>query len=175
MPRLCSMLCRLSLAAWFGAGVLFLMIVLGLRNSDLFSDEARFNHPRVLFPLYYQLELPLLVVGMIAGWMGIRSAGKTRDRHSWIGVACLATMALALATFDFAAVYRPLSAMLESQVLTMQFTPLHHASRWLNAAVLLLTGLAAGWAAWLDVPRAGLRDEALPSNGGSISNSSGSS
>lgn len=150
MPRLCLMLCRLSLAAWFGAAVLFLGIVFGLRNSTLFSDDVRFNHPRVLFPLYYSLELPLLAVATIAAWLGVRSVSIPAKHSSLLAVAVLSTFALILALIDFAVVYRPLSEMLESQVLNMRFTPLHHASRWINAAVLLLSGLGAGWACWID-------------------------
>lgn len=150
MSRLCLMLCRLCLAAWFGAGVLFLGIVLGLRNSLLFSDEVRFNHPRVLFPPYYSLELPLLIVATLTACLAVKTNTSATGRKSLVVVAVFSTVALAGALIDYVAVYRPLSAMLESQVLTQQFVTLHHASRWINTAVLLLCGLAAGWACWIE-------------------------
>jgi hypothetical protein len=152
MSRLCLMLCRLCLAAWFGAGVMFLGIVLGLRNSPLFSDEVRFNHPRVLFPLYYSLEFLLLIVATVAAWLMVKTNTAATRRRSLAAVAVFSTVALAGALTDYFAVYRPLASMLESQVLTQQFVTLHHASRWINTAVLLLSGMAAGWACWIEPP-----------------------
>jgi hypothetical protein len=150
MPRLCLMLCRLSLAAWFGAGCLFMAVVLGLRNSPLFGDEVRFNHPRVLFPLYYSLEFPLLIVATIASWVVVTTVAKTSSRRSLIAVAILSSLAFGLALVDFAVVYRPLAQMLESQVPTARFMSLHHTSRWINAAALVLTAISASWACWID-------------------------
>ena len=150
MSRLCLMLCRVCLAAWFGAGVMFLGTVLGLRNSALFSDEVRFNHPRVLFPLYYSLELPLLTAAAVAAWLTVNSITTAAGRRSLVAVAVFSTVALAGALIDYVAIYRPLANMLESQVLAQEFVTLHHASRWINTAVLLLSGLAAGWACWIE-------------------------
>ena len=150
MSRLCLMLCRLCLAAWFGAGILFLCVVLGLRNSSLFSDEVRFNHPRVLFPPYYSLELSLLLVATVAAWLTVKTNTTATGRKSLVAVAVFSTVALTGALIDYVAVYRPLAAMLDSQVLTQQFVALHHTSRWINTAVLLLSGLAAGWACWIE-------------------------
>lgn len=152
MPRVCLMLCRLCLAAWCGAATLFVTIVLGLRNSPLFADEVRFNHPRVLFPLYYSMELPLLAVATLAVWAIVKTAGVGRHCRGFLMLAMLSSAAMTTALVDFVAVYRPLAEMLESQVLTARFTSLHEASRWLNEAVLLLSLLAGGVACWVNPP-----------------------
>ncbi|MSR58218.1 MAG: hypothetical protein EXS05_11145 [Planctomycetaceae bacterium] len=150
MSRLCLTLSRLCLTAWVGIGVFFVMALLRLRNPDLFSATALLNHPRVLFPLFYQFEFGLLGLALVVGAIArLQGAGR---RTFQIGL-WLAAAALMLATVDYLWVYRPLSEMIERPVLPPEFTQLHHRSRWINTAGLLIATAAACLALWPEPPR----------------------
>lgn len=133
------------LAAWVGAGVFFVAVILQLRNPELFNPTALLNHPRVLFPLFYQFEFGCLGMALVAGAVAtLLGAGRRPFRLGLL----LAAAALLLAMMDYQLIYRPLAEMIEQPDLPREFARLHHISRWINAAGLSLTAAAACLGLW---------------------------
>ena len=146
MSKLCLMLFRLCLAAWFGVAVFFVSVVLELRNSTLFDAAVKLNHPKVLFPLYYGFEFGLLGTAFACG-LAARAARTTPEAVRSAALGLLAA-ALLVATTDYLVIYRPLAEMIASSALPAEFAQYHRWSMWINAANLLLTGAAAVVALW---------------------------
>jgi hypothetical protein len=150
--RTCSLvLFRMCLAAWVGIACFFLATVIGLRRSELFTEEAMRDHPKVLFPLYYAFEFGLLGVALLCAVPARRDAAAGRPTFRW--AAILAMGALLIAAADYVFVYRPLAAMLSTEPLPPEFAAYHHASRWINAAVAALCAVAAALAVWPGRPK----------------------
>jgi hypothetical protein len=151
MQRICLAILRFCLSAWVGIAIFFVMIVLGLRHSDLFIDEVKFNHPKVLFPLYYGFAFVLLGLAFVGALAGLRSAAThillRLARAAFVGAA------LGIALLDYQFVYRPLAEMMAAQqVPAARFVLLHEKSRLLNAVVLGFSVLAAIAALWPEGP-----------------------
>ena len=70
MNALCQSLSRVCAAAVFGAGVMFVVEVVGLRGSMHFDEATKLNHAKVLFPLYYQVAGGGLSAAIILGLLG---------------------------------------------------------------------------------------------------------
>ncbi|MGQ0633653.1 MAG: hypothetical protein ACT4QC_03505 [Planctomycetaceae bacterium] len=153
MPTWGLLLFRLCLAAWVGVCCFFLATVIGLRRSELFTEEVMLNHPRVLFPLYYAFQFGLLGGALACAWLA-RGHVETR-RASFRWAVTLTASALLIAFVDYALVYRPLAAMILQAPLPPSFSTYHHASRWINTGTTALCAVAAALAVWPGRPRAG--------------------
>ena len=147
MNALCQSLSRVCAAAVFGAGVMFVVEVIGLRGSMHFDETTKLNHARVLFPLYYQVAGGGLSAAIILGLLG-RFGGRR-------GVAyfSLLGMSWVILAADYEWVYRPLAAMLEQASLPENFRLLHTLSRWTNTIVLACSLAAAVIGAWPTTPQ----------------------
>ena len=137
MRSLCLTLSRFCAASWCGAGVLFIIVLVSMRASTLFDDEAKLRHPLVLFPVYYRMEFISLGSALVLGALAIGHPQFPRSR-GYVFLGLLAA-ALVLAGVDYFAVYRPLIEMIEHSVLNANFRPYHTASRWINTLVLFLS------------------------------------
>jgi hypothetical protein len=151
MPRICLAFLRFCLSAWVGIGFFFVLVVISLRQSELFSPQVKFDHPRVLFPLYYSCEFMLLGTALLCGLACLAHPQFTRGRKATL--LALVIAAVALAVWDFASIYQPLIAMMAKKPLPAEFQALHSLSRWINGAILALSFIAA----WLSLG-AGNRD-----------------
>src|SRR5260221_5501754 len=111
MQRMCLGIMRFCLAAWVGIAVFFVMVVIDLRQSDLFTPEALFNHPKVLFPLFYGFELATLGPALACAAVGLGNVrlGRTRKQVTLL----LVILAAALAVWDYAMIYQRLLAMMD--------------------------------------------------------------
>lgn len=156
LARVCLLLSRLFLTAWVGIAIFFVMVILKLRNPELFNPTALLNHPRVLFPLFYQFEFGLLGLTLVTGAIA-RLFGAGR-RSFQVGLL-LTAAALLLAMLDYQFVYRPLESMLEQPELPRDFARLHHLSRWINSAGVGLTAVAACLLLWPERPHRTVENE----------------
>lgn len=146
MRSFCLLISRFCLAAWVGTATFFVFVVIGLRRPDLFTSEIMLNHPRILFPLFYGFEFSLLGTAFVCGLLSWgHSATSSRAYRAHLGLVALG---LLIAAGDYLAVYRPLAAMIERPTLPMEFTRLHHISRWTNAAGLAVCMIATALSLW---------------------------
>ena len=122
MQRVCLGIMRFCLAAWVGIAVFFVMVVIDLRQSNLFAEETKFDHPKVLFPLYYGFELALLGAGPgVRGRRSVERAGRPSQEVS--RCMLLVIVAVALAVWDYGKIYRDLLEMMNGpQPLPRRFT-----------------------------------------------------
>lgn len=142
MRSLCLTISRICAAAVFGAGVMFVVEVIGLRGSTLFEEPTKLNHARVLFPLYYQVEFLTLSTAIIFGLLG-RPSGWRGPTYLLLLVAGWMILAA-----DHEWVYKPLAAMLSAPARPETFTNLHQLSRLTNGAVLACSLAAAFVGTW---------------------------
>ena len=148
MQRTCLALLRFALSAWVGIAIFFVTVILGLRQSELFDRMSKFNHPKVLFPLYYGFEFTLLGIALICAAAGLWSAAIGVARRyallALVGASC------AVALLDYTVVYRELVKILADPeaIPVAQFVARHQASRRLNEAMLALSIAAAVVAHW---------------------------
>jgi len=147
MQRVCLAVLRFCLCAWAGVAVFFVMVVIDLRQSELFPDDAvKDNHPKVLFPLYYGFEFSLLGTALLCATSGLGNGRIAKRRRYAIWLIILA--AVGVATWDYATVYRPLLELMATRPRPPGFWSLHRLSEYLNSAVLGMTILAAAVALW---------------------------
>lgn len=144
--RLCVLVSRFCLAAWAGAALFFALSVVSLRQSSLFDDATKLNHPRVLFSLYYPCEFVLLGLSLATGIAARHhpAVGGARFRTHLFLVAA----ALLLALADVLWIYAPLKAMLALAVMPPEFRALHRASMGINAVEFVLCVIASLLALW---------------------------
>jgi hypothetical protein len=145
---MCLAVLRFALSAWVGISLFFVTVILSLRYSELFTDPVKFNHPKVLFPLYYGFEFALLGTAFLCAAAGVRPAAAGRIRRfvllALVGVSC------AIALVDYTVVYRELVNLMAGHetMPASQFAARHLASRRLNEAVLALSIAATIVAHW---------------------------
>jgi hypothetical protein len=148
MQRGCLALLRFALSAWVGIAIFFVTVILGLRQSELFDRLSKFNHPKVLFPLYYGFEFALLGIALLCALAGLwnATAGVTRR---YVLLALVAA-SFAVALLDYTVVYRGLVRILADPeaIPAAQFVARHQASRRLNEAMLAFSIAAAIVALW---------------------------
>jgi hypothetical protein len=145
MSNTCLAFLRFCLSAWVGIGTFFVLVVINLQDSKVFSDAAKLEHRRILFPLYYSFEFMLLGTALLCALACIAHPHFTRGRKATL--LALVIAAVALAVWDFARIYQPLVAMMATKPLPPEFAPLHQMSRWLNGTILALAFIAA----WLSL------------------------
>jgi hypothetical protein len=142
MHRVCLFLLRFCLSAWVGIAIFFVTLVIDLRQSELFSDETKFEHPKVLFPVYYRFEWALLIPSFVCACASMWNENIGRGRR--IALLQFVIIATALAAWDFGLIYQKLGEMMAAPPpLPVEFHSLHRASRWVNATVLAACGAAA--------------------------------
>lgn len=170
MQRVSLALVRFCLSAWVGIATFFVVLVIELRQSELFPEPIKFNHPKVLFPLYYGFEFGLLGTALVGAaacaWSSKGAAGR------WRALFGVVLAGLLLAGCDYGFIYRPLVDMMQAAktgetglpLLPPKFHELHRSSRWLNEGILTLTALGALLSLGIrshvgsDEPRAGASD-----------------
>ncbi|MFN0056006.1 MAG: hypothetical protein ACKV0T_28000 [Planctomycetales bacterium] len=138
-------LCRLCLGAWVGVAPFFVVLVVALRGSDLFTAETKLNHPRILFPIFYRFEFALLGLALGFGLCAWRGGFR---RPALRAALWLLVSALAIATIDYLAIYAPLDAMLDPAAREPSFRMYHQLSQWVNLSNMLVCTVAAGLAVW---------------------------
>ncbi|MBI3864329.1 MAG: hypothetical protein HY290_20790 [Planctomycetia bacterium] len=142
MQRLFLPLMQFCLAAWAAIAVFFFVVVVDLRMSKHFGDETKLNHPKVLFPRYYQFEAGLLAPAFVCACAGFWNAKIGRARR--IALLLLVSTTVALAAWDYGLIYQKLAPMLEiPPPLPPEFHALHRMSRWLNEGMLTACAAAA--------------------------------
>ena len=151
MSRTCLAFLRFCLSAWVGIAVFFVLVVINLRQSKVFSDTALLEHPRILFPLYYSFEFALLGTALLCALGCIAHPNFSRGRKATL--LGLLTAAVALAVWDFARIYQPLIAMMATKPLPVEFDSLHRLSRWLNGGILAFSFIAAWLSLGADKPQ----------------------
>ena len=156
MQRVCLAFLRFCLSAWVGTAIFFVMVVLELRHSRLFDDEVKFNHPKILFPLYYGFEFALLGPALVCASVGLGNARVPAGRR-WATLAFV-VVAAGVAVWDYVVVYRALVAMMATNVLPAEFVQLHQQSRWLNEAALGVSLIAVVLALWPEGDRPATRN-----------------
>ncbi len=135
MQRLLLSILRFCLSAWVGIAIFFVVHVIELPKSDLFKTQTKFEHPKVLFPLYYAFEFALLIPALVCACAGLGNSNIGRGRR--IAILQLLIVATALAAWDFGLIYQKLIEMMASSApLPAEFHSLHRMSRWLNEAML---------------------------------------
>jgi hypothetical protein len=139
-------LSRFALAAWVGIGTFFVLTVINLRQSTLFDEPTKLNHPRVLFPLFYGCEFTLLAVTLACSFAAWRHPAAHR-RAFRVHLAIVAAVLL-LAAVDYFAVYLPLDRMIGVSPLPSEFRTYHRASMWINGMTLVLSICAASLSLW---------------------------
>src|SRR5882762_1012040 len=150
MPRICLAFLRFCLSAWVGIAVFFVLVVINLRQSELFPAQVKFDHPRILFPLYYSFEFALLGTALLCALGCIAHPYFSRGRKATLLGLLIA--AVALAVWDFAWIYQPLIAMMATKPLPAEFESLHQLSRWVNGGILALSFIAAWLALGAEKP-----------------------
>src|SRR5260370_9526344 len=110
MQRTCLATLRFALSAWVGIAVFFVTVLLGLRQSELFDRLSKFNHPKVLFPLYYGFEFALLGIAFVCPLAGLWKAAAGVTRRYVLPALVGASFAVAL--LDYTVVYRGLVKIL---------------------------------------------------------------
>ena len=152
MQRACLGIMRFCLAAWVGIAVFFVMLLIDLRQSNLFADETKFDHPKVLFPLYYGFELALLGPALVCAFVGLGNGRVGRARK--YAMMQLVVVAAALALWDYGIIYQELLEMMNAPPpLSPAFHTLHRLSRWLNTAIVGAIATAAVLALIPEKPR----------------------
>jgi|SRR5579872_379071 len=142
MQRACLGILRFCLAAWLGIAVFFVMLVVDLRQSNLFAEATKFDHPKVLFPLYYRFELTLLGAALVCAFVGLWSGTLGRPRK--FAIMQLVFVAMALALWDYAMIYRELLDLMNGPPpLPPAFHTLHRLSRGFNEVIVGATAIAA--------------------------------
>jgi len=141
MTRICLSILRFCLSGWLGIATFFVMLVIELRQSNLFSPETKFDHPRVLFPLFYKFEFSLLIPAVLCAVALLWHNGIGRSRR--IAILQLVSVAIGLAVWDYATVYPRLVELMGARgVLPVEFHALHRMSRWLNEAMVTACAVA---------------------------------
>src|SRR5262245_57509916 len=103
MERVCLAFLRFSLSAWVGIEIFFVAVILNLRYSELFDRMSKFNHPKVLFPIYYAFEFALLGPALACAAVGLWHS-RLRSPRRW-AVLAFVVMASVLAVVDYSNVY----------------------------------------------------------------------
>jgi len=162
MQRMCLALLRFALSAWVGISLFFVTVILSLRYSNLFTDPVKFNHPKVLFPLYYSFEFTLLGIALFCAVAGIWNAAAGLIRRYLLLALVGASFAMAL--LDYTVIYRELVTIMADPeaIPAAQFVAHHQASRRLNEALLALSIAATIVAHWPTREERGSRDCSHP-------------
>jgi hypothetical protein len=159
MHRFLLTTARLALAAWVGGAALF--VITGVREvttSDPHLNQSAVKDALVAvrFPAYYAFGFTLLAVALacIAALPRMRLLPTLRR---WL-LLLLPAAALLLMIADYVWVYRPLEAMVTppGKARPAEFVEYHAASKWINAAglgVSLLAAVLVSWPVRIDEPR----------------------
>lgn len=153
MKRTCLAIARLCSAMWVGAAFLFVVTSVTEQVQPSFDSETKDTLALIRFPWYYGTSFPLLLTAasaaLLAGWR----APKNTNPATVSGL--LLYLAQGLLWIDYTRVYRPMRDLLASPGTGRgpAFERLHSWSEWLNAAVFLLTAVAAATLCAARMPR----------------------
>ena len=137
-------LTRLSLAAWIGGAILFVITSVAEQQSPGFDSVIRDQLATIRFPLYYLFGAACLSTAIAFSGIGVLlSSGCLRKRL--LAALLLTLLSSGIAVADYAFVYRPLQAMITppGKSRPQDFHVLHERSRLINEihlGVALLAG-----------------------------------
>lgn len=139
---------RLSITAWVGAAVLFVVTsVLEITSGQFASDDID-RLIAIRFPPYYRFG----GISLGAALIGVLFSGPLwKHAHvRWGLVSVLITIASALMAIDYYVVFTPLMEMITppGQPRPQKFQELHQASEMINGAGLLISFVAAVLVNW---------------------------
>lgn len=150
MFRVGSFLLRLSLAAWVGAAVLFVLTSVAEQISPDFSARTKNQLALVRFPFYYACGFGCLGTAVIAAVTCCRIQPRRRINQVVLG---LTVAALLVMLADSVFVYSPLAEMMSDPVAAVETAPrddrfhaYHNWSKYINAVGVMLAGAAACFA-----------------------------
>ena len=160
-PRVCLATARLTLTAWVGAAVLF--VVIGVqtatsKDDNLNKSKVKDSLVLVRFPTYYAFGFTLVTISGIALLAGRNRLGLCGRRFR-IAILLLAA-GLAVMAADYIWIYSPLEKMITPPGSTRpaRFVALHNASMYINATHIGLFLLAAIVICWprsdMNIPKA---------------------
>lgn len=152
---------RMSLTAWIGAAVLF--VIVGVREvmHPELTSEVKDVLAVTRFPAYYACGATLLAVSG-AALLGCRKHPALTTHIAALSLALIATAALTMLA-DYVWIYRPLAALITppGQPRTQQFLSLHKWSQQINTLQLMLCLIAAALLQWPRRPPATLEPPAV--------------
>ena len=133
---------RLALTSWVAISIFFVTLVVELRQWPYIPDDAKLEHPKVLFPIYYRFEFALLIPAAICGCAALWNNRLSRGRR--IATLQLVIIALALAIWDYSLIYQRLVELMTvaSTPFPPEFHALHKMSRRLNEAMVVASVVA---------------------------------
>lgn len=148
MQSFCLTICRMTMAGWVGAAVLFVVTSVVEQSGPNFDNVIRDHLAVMRFPYYYGFGFALVGVSLAAGF--------ACRRHSAVGPKLAATflicttLALVMMVADYIWIYQPLAQLITppGSVRTSDFTTYHNASKYVNMADLLLCLIAAIAICW---------------------------
>ena len=135
---------RLSLAAWVGAAMLFVITSVAEQRSPAFDSIIRDQLATLRFPWYYMFGTICLSLALVGSTVGaLLSTGGVRKRL--LAASILTLLSGGIAGADYACVYSPLQSLIEppGKSRTEDFIVLHERSRLINEIHLGLALLAA--------------------------------
>ena len=135
---------RLSLAAWVGAAMLFVITSVEEQRSPAFDSVIRDQLATLRFPWYYIFGTICLSSALVCSAFGaLLSTGFIRKRL--LATSLLTILSSGIALADYAYVYSPLQHLIEppGKSRTQDFIVLHERSRLINEIHLGLALLAA--------------------------------
>lgn len=144
MKCVAIVVCRLALAIWVGAAVLFVITSIAEQTSPQFDSTTRDQLATIRFPHYYRFAAGCLLTAAISGRIVVlKSAG--RERRQFRLVFLLTLIATGIMAADHEWVYTPLQDEITppGQPRTERFTELHARSTFVNEIHLALVAIAA--------------------------------
>lgn len=148
MQDACLTIVRFALSSWVGAAALF--VVAGIREirHPGFDTEIQNQLVLIRFPAYYAFGFPLVVLALVCT-TGLRSPDRFGRGRVWM-MRTLIGLALVLMIGDYFWVFQPICEMMQppDQARPAVFVGYHEASKWINAAGIATSFVAAILACW---------------------------
>lgn len=140
--RVCLVLQRLLLSAWVGGAVLFVVTSVAEQQFDGFSAAMKNQLALIRFPKYYAFGFGALILASLGGVVRLVSGSGDRITKVVTGLLLCATVLMAI---DYMFIYEPLAEMMRDaeRPRDAAFRRYHDASKYINAAGILLALLAA--------------------------------
>jgi hypothetical protein len=134
---------RAALIAWVAIALFFVTLVIELRQWPHIADEAKLEHPKVLFPVYYLFEFSLMIPAILCSGAALWNERLSRGRR--IAMLQLVVVAMALAVWDYGLIYQRLVELMAAgpPPFPPEFHTLHRMSRRLNEAMVVACFVAA--------------------------------
>ena len=135
---------RLFLVAWIGGAVLFVITSIAEQRISEFDSIDKDRLATIRFPLYYLYGAICLSTSIAATGLAIATTPRGK-RKKLIAGFTLCVLSVAVAGYDYVAVYSPLQRAITppGQVRGPDFLSLHQQSAFINEVHISLALLAA--------------------------------